>query len=976
MTRLLRALRPFLTAALLLAPAPLLAQDDCTIGIASKADLPSYSRPDDPWIYRGTDIPIDGEWLMGELPNGLRYAVRQNGAPPCQVAIRVQIDAGSLHEEESERGFAHLIEHLTFRESRALGPGEAIPLFQRWGAAFGLDTNATTSATQTVYQLDLPDIGRDRLEEAMRLFSGMIEAPALSADNLAADVPIVLAERRERAGPDMRIALALNELLYTGQRLANRSPIGTVETLQAATPQAVQAFHRRWYRPDNAVVVLVGDASPQVLAAVVERNFGDWYVAGPDTPEPDFGTPQAPRGTDPANPVGEVAVYVEPGQARGLTFSVLRPWVQIVDNMEYNRGLLVDAVARAIINRRLEENARAGGSYLQAGVAQEDVSRTVDGTFVTLTPLTDDWQAALADVRAVIADALVTPPTPEEIAQVVAQFELSFADMVEQERSQAGPMLADNLVNAIDIREAVAAPGTFQAMFRSMETRFTPQAILDHTRSQFSGNVVRAFLLTPQAGEATAEQLRAAMLAPPPPAPLARAAGPALNFADLPPIGIPSLPSLREPLGPGLLSTTERIVFPNGVQAMIRDSSNEPGRVTVQVRFGAGRSGFAADEAVYANLGAAALVSAGVGTLGPNELDRITAGRKMSFGFAMDEGSFTFTGDTRAEDLADQLYLFAAKLATPRWDVAVVERAKASALLGYDALDGDPMGVLARDLDALLRNGDPRYATPTPDQLRAATASDFRQVWQRLLSQGEVEVSVFGDIDPEATVEALGRTFGALPPRQPLGPAADRPALDFPASNAVPQVLRHDGDADQAAALVAWSTGGGSPGLPQARKLEVLAQLISNRLLDGLREDAGSAYTPFASSNWPLDLDRGGYLLALVQLAPADVGTVFTEVDAIVADLAQNGPSDDELARVIEPMRQYIMRAQNSHAFWQNELAGGLYDPYRLGHLPTLATDYVFTSREEIQALAQRYLVGHGGFRLAVLPQEAPAPSR
>jgi zinc protease len=507
-----------------------------------------------------------------------------------------------------------------------------------------------------------------------------------------------------------------------------------------------------------------------------------------------------------------------------------------------------------------------------------------------------------------------------------------------------------------------------------MEGRFTPQAILDHTRSQFTGNVVRAFLLTPEAGEASAEQLRTAMLAPPPPAPLARAIGPALRFADLPPIGTPSLPSLREPLGTGLLATTERLEFPNGVRAMIRDSNNEPGRVTVQVRFGAGRSGFAPDEAVYANLGASALVSSGVGGLGPNELDRITAGRKVSFGFTVDEGSFTFTGDTRSEDLADQLYLFAAKLATPRWDVAVVERAKASALLSYDALDGDPMGVLARDLDALLRNGDPRYATPTPEALRAATASDFRRVWQRMLSEGEVEVSVFGDIDPAATVLALGQTFGALPPRTPLDTIADRASPSFPASNPDPLVLRHDGDADQAAALVAWPTGGGSAGIPQARKLEVLAQLISNRLLDGLREEAGSAYTPFASANWPLDLDRGGYLLALVQLAPRDVPTVFTAVDAIVADLAQNGPSVDELARVIEPMRQYIMRAQNSHAFWQNELAGGLSDPYRLGHLPTLATDYVFTSREEVQALAQRYLVGHGGYRVAVLPQGASAP--
>lgn len=962
--RLLSALLPVL---ILVAPAPVLAQGDCTIGVASQADIPAYARPDDPWIYRGTDIPVDREWLMGELPNGVRYAVRQNGVPPCQVSIRVRIDAGSLHEEAGEEGFAHLVEHLTFRESRHFGPGEAIPHFQRWGAGLGFDTNAVTSPTQTVYQLDLPNAFRDRLEESMMLFAGMIQEPALSAQNLAADVPIVLAERRERLGADMRIAMATRELFYKGQRLAERAPMGTVEALQGATPEAVQAFHRRWYRPENTVVVMVGDASPHVLAAMVERHFGNWQVPGAPTPAPDFGQPQAPADADPANPVGETAVIVEPGQPRAVSYAVLRPWIGVIDNLEYNRGLLIDAVAQAIINRRLEERARAGASYLYAQVRQEKVSRSADGTFVDFTPLGEDWRAALAEVRAVIAQALEVPPSETEIAQAAAQFDLAFVDMVGQARIQAGTKLADDLVNAVDIREAVAAPETFLSVFRSMQDRLTPETLLAHTRRLFSGTVVRGVLLTPQAGEATAEDLRSALLAPVASAALARDDGPPISFADLPPIGTPAAPVSVEPLGPGLVSSISRVVFPNGVRALVRDSDNEPGRVTVRVRFGKGRAGFAPGEAVYAELGQRALVNSGVGPLGQNELDRLAAGRKLTFNFAIGDGVFTFEGITRAEDLADQLYLFAAKLAFPRWDVAPVERAKASALLGYDAQDSDPMSVLGRDLDGLLRAGDPRFVRVTPDELRAATASEFRRVWQRLLGEGPVEVDVFGDIDPETTIALLGRTFGALPPRNDTRPVIPPPP--FASANSTPQVLYHGGDAMQAAALVAWPTGGGSAGLPQARKLDLLAQLVANRLLDGLRERAGSSYTPYATSNWPLDMEGGGYLLALVQITPEDVDAFYAEVDEIVADLAANGPSADELERVLEPMRQYILRAQTGHTFWLGQVQGGAFDPVRVAQLPSLAADYILTTREEMQALARRYLAGHGGFRLAVLPR-------
>jgi len=969
MTYFSRMIRAFIPLALLL-PVPALAQEYCTIGIASEADVPQYAMPDDPWIYRGTDIPVDQQWLFGEMPNGVRYAVRQNGVPPCQVSLRVRIDAGSLHEEEDERGFAHYLEHLLFRQSRDFGPGEAIPYFQRMGAALGLDTNATTSATQTVYQLDLPNATRTRLEDSTRLFAGMIQEPALSAENLAADLPIVLAERRERLGPDLRIAMATRELFFTGQRLADRAPIGTVEALQAATPASVRAFHRRWYRPENTVIVMVGDAAPHVLAAMVERYFADWEVPGELAPEPDFGAPEMPAGADPANPVGETAVLVEPGQPRVMTYAIMRPWVQVVDNLEYNRGLLIDSVAQAIINRRLEEKAREGGNYLFAAVRQDDVSRSADSTYVTFAPLTDDWHTALADVRTVIADALVHPATEDEIAQAVAQYDVIFQDMVGQERIQAGSQLADNLINAVDIREAVAAPETFLSVFRNMRDRFTPETILEHTQRLFEGEVVRGLLLTPEAGEASPAELRAALLQPVEASGDQREEAVAIDLAELPPIGAPAMPVSREPLGPGMLSTTERMTFPNGVQALLRDSDNEPGRVTVRVRFGAGWRGIGDDEAVYAELGQRALMPSGVGPLGQNELDRMAAGRKITFNFSIGDGAFQFEGITRAEDLEAQLYLLAAKLAMPRWDVAPVERAKASAMLGYDAFAGDPMGVLNRDVDQLLRGGDQRFATPTPDQLRAANASEFRRVWSRLLAQGPVEVSVFGDIDPEQTIALLGNTFGALPERDALPEAIANRALPGPQPSASPVILRHEGAADQAAALVAWSTGGGSAGLPQSRKLELLAQILGNRLLDSLREADGASYTPFATSDWPLDAESGGYMMALVQVQPDDVDMVFAMAEDIVQDLATNGPTADELQRVVEPVRQGIFRAQTGHTFWLNRIEGGTQDPLRLANLPNLAVDYLATTPDEMRALAQRYLADDRSLKIAVLPQE------
>ena len=968
-----RALGAF-SALLLLAPAPLQAQQAVVRPALPTAPAPSavpaaprYAQPDDPWIYRGTDIPVDRQWLFGEMPNGLRYAVRNNGVPPGQVSIRVRIDAGSLHERDRELGFAHLVEHLTFRQSKYLGNGEAIPHFQRLGASLGNDTNAQTTPTQTVYQLDLPNATPATLEESIRLFASMIQEPTLSQANVATEVPIVLAERRERSGPDLRIAEATREVFFAGQRLAERSPIGTAETLQAATSESVKAFHRRWYRPERTTVVAVGDADPVRLAALVEHYFGNWRVSGQAPREPDFGDPVAPRRADPTNPVGEVKVLVEPGQPRAVTYAVLRPWQQVTDNLEYNRGLLIDAIAEAILNRRLEARARAGGSFHFAQVQQDKTSRSADATYVAFAPLTEDWQTPLAEVRSVIADATAMPPSQAEIDRELSEYDVIFANMVEQSRIQAGAKLADDIVNAVDIREAVASPETILEVFRSMRDRFTPEAIHEHTKALFEGEVVRAMMITPEAGEADSAAFRLAMLAPTERDGNARTAVETLQFAELPPIGTPADPVLREPLGLFPVGDVEKIEYANGVRALLWPTDNEPGRATVRVRFGLGREGFEPDEGVYALLGQMALVSAGFGSVDQNQLEMLAAGRKLTFNFRIEDGSFEFEGLTRAEDVADQLYLFAAKLASPRWDPQPFERVRASALLSYDSLAGNPQGVVNRDLDWLLRGRDPRFAMPTPDALRQASPEKFKEVWSRLLAEGPVEVDVFGDFDRETVVAALSRTFGALPPRAAATPG--QPFGRFPMANATPLVLTHQGEPDQAAAVIAWPTGGGSDALPQSRKLEVLAQLFSNRLLDAMRERLGASYSPYVGSNWPLDTDSGGNLMALAQLPPEQVPAFFEEAEKIADDLAANGPTADELARVTEPMRQLLARMQTGHTFWLNQLEGATTDSNRLIWLPSLLSDYTRVTPEEMRALAARYLGVRDGYRVAVLPQ-------
>ena len=548
---------------------------------------------------------------------------------------------------------------------------------------------------------------------------------------------------------------------------------------------------------------------------------------------------------------------------------------------------------------------------------------------------------------------------------------IAYVSQVEQRTLLPGGRLADEMVGALDIHETVTSPEGMLQVFRSTVPHATPQAVLEHTRALFSGAVIRALYVTPE-NDADEAALTAA-LSEPVSASADSGVKPqdkSLSFATLRPIGAAGPEPKAQPTG---LLEIERLDLGNGVSVLLWPTRDDPGRVSVKVRFGGGARAFGPGDAAYAMLGNLALVSTGEGQLDQETLERIASGRKMGFEFGVSDAAFSFSAETRAEDLADQLYLLADKFAEPRWEAQPVLRARALARAQYDSLAASPRGVLARDLRFLQRGRDPRFATATPDELAAATPEGFRKVWEPILRDGPIEVEIYGDVTRAGAIEALRRSFGALPPRPPLPAATLAAGLGTAAPVTEPLVLRHKGDANQATALVFWPTGGGVGGIHEARQLEVLAQVFSNRLLEAMREKAGASYAPQVISDWPMDFASGGTISAQAGLQPEMAAPFFATADRIARDLAARPPSADEMARVLGPLNEQVARAASSSAFFMWQIEGGTQDPARIAAVPSIFKDYAQVTPEVIQQLAARYLVAGRAWRLAVLPQSRSA---
>jgi zinc protease len=200
------------------------------------------------------------------LTNGLHVLVLEDHNCPL-VAVQVWYHVGSANEPPGRHGFAHLFEHMMFRGTDRLGPTDHFDLLHSVGG----NCNAFTSFDETCYHETLP---ARQLELALWLESERMAFLTVDGAGFSTERKVVEEERRLDLGlPYGEIADKGPPLVF-GQHPYGHDPLGTFQDLRQATPTEVHAWWTRWYTPNNATLVIVGDVQPDRVHALCERYFG------------------------------------------------------------------------------------------------------------------------------------------------------------------------------------------------------------------------------------------------------------------------------------------------------------------------------------------------------------------------------------------------------------------------------------------------------------------------------------------------------------------------------------------------------------------------------------------------------------------------------------------------------------------------------------------------------------------------------
>jgi len=233
-----------------------------------------------------TDFP-GGDVEAYRLGNGLRVLLQIDRRAPV-LSYNVWFNVGSRHEREGKTGLAHLFEHLMFNETKNLPAGRFDALLERAGA----ETNAATWTDWTYYHENLP---ADQLPLVVRLEADRMRNLVLQPKLVASEKEVVANERRYSVedNPDGKISETLWSLAFRTHPY-HHPTIGWMSDIAGFTPADCRTFYKTWYAPNNATVVLVGDADRGRALRLIQRYYGAMRPAT----VPELAIPEEPAQTD------------------------------------------------------------------------------------------------------------------------------------------------------------------------------------------------------------------------------------------------------------------------------------------------------------------------------------------------------------------------------------------------------------------------------------------------------------------------------------------------------------------------------------------------------------------------------------------------------------------------------------------------------------------------------------------------------
>jgi zinc protease len=928
------------------------------------ASLAAWSRMESPGApccfalgARALDAPIavDPQLRSDTLPNGLHYYIRENRSPDRRAEVRLVVDAGSVLEDDDQRGLAHAVEHMVFRGTRGF-PGRTIDQYlESLGMRRGEGANAVTTLDETVFRLTIPADRPRVLDTALAMLAGLAHDAVFDPADARGEAGVVLEEWRSKRDAGQRVADDRQAILLAGSPYAARPVIGDTAVLRRFDLRAMRRFYDRWYRPEAMAVVVVGTIDPDEAQDLVARHFG-----------------RLPRGQEPfrrtdrsvARIPGLRAAVLTDVEATGARVAIWhpRPPHRFRLRSDY-RDALVDGLWRAIFSARLDDAAAAAGSpVVSAGVERWRIARPLVAEVVGAMALNDRALPSLEMLTSEMAHLARDGPTPREVEEHAAS-------ILEQARSSAesGEASDDLAAEFVDQFLTGNAPITQHAGYELARdllptisandvTAFARQRALD------SGSVV----IVTAATDDPAARLRPADL-------VTRA-----RIGSTRPIAAHDVPTDAQPLVTrepvrGRIAAERSIpevqawewMLSNGMRVILR-----PSRLAfdeIQLRAVAPGGASLASDADYPSawLSDAIIQSTGLGQLTGPRLDRLLAATSISLAPTVTDDAVMLAGSTAPRDLDTFFQLLHLYFTAPRRDTIAFQRYRDRMASATRSRERDPDSIFLDTVAAVVSGHHPRGLRSGVRFYQSANLPSALSFWtDRVSNATAFTVVVTGDFTLRTMRPLVERYLASLPAghREPPRDVGMRLNAGVVRREVVAGIAGRARTRIAVSGPVAITTGA-------VEDLKEVRDVLEIALDQRLRETLGGTYGVTVEYDVDL-LPPSTYSLTIdFEASPRRIDSLATVAVAELQRLRVEGPTETEFAATRAARIGDYDGQLESNDYWTKELSFHSRLGWPLATIATHRQDVERLTRSELRRACATYLTTRGYTRVTMRPR-------
>ena len=868
-------------------------------------------------------LPMDPNVRYGKLDNGMTYYIRHNEKPENRADFYIAQKVGSVLEEENQRGLAHFLEHMAFNGTTNL-PGMTLRNYlQSRGIKFGENLNAYTAIDETVYmvtnvQTDLPGLV-DTCLLILHDWSSFIALEDAEIDN---ERGVILEEERTTGGANRRVMEQLLPKMYPGSPYGERLPIGTKEVIANFKYDELRDYYKKWYRPDLQGLIIVGDIDVDAIEARIKEMFAD--IPAPVNPAKrtqfmieDNEEPIVAIATDPELTSYQISMYHKADAFPDSLKNDVSYWMSM-----YLINLVAD-----MQNNRLQELAQKPNPPFVYGYSYY-------GNYY-VSPTKDSWTNVVvakdgATIEEAITAIVAETKRMQEFGFTTAEYERAKADFLKyvesaynERNNTENEKHVDACLDHFLHNEPMMDIETEYQLYQQIIPNLPLEAINAMVKEIIAENNLVMTLMAPEKeGEVlpTEEELLAMYN---------NAKSVEVEAYEEEVFDGPIVPKLRK-AGKVVAATTNDVLgttewtLSNGMKVIYKQTTFKDDEIRMSAYSEGGLTALPQDDPYTLQVLDDIITLGGVGNFSSIDLPKVLAGKKVSVSPYISTYSEGMSGSCSPKDLETMLQLVYLYFTAPRADEEVFQSTMERTKAMLKNMELNPMITISDTLNKVMYNNHPltvRMKAEDYDKVDYAKAMEMYK--DRFADPNNFTFVFVGNIDVK-TFRPLVEQYLASLKKSKRSENWKNIGLAVNDDNYVTHYRKEMQDPKTSVYMI--YNGDMEYNLYNDTYMDVLSDVLDIVYTKSIREEQGGTYGVGVMGSINNRPENDFRFLIAFDTNDEVYATLMDIAKAGLKDVAENGPRQEDLSKVLENKLKKRTEELQGNRFWTNTIVSAKRD--------------------------------------------------